>query len=43
MSRKASDGAVSGTGQEDGDTPLCPPLMDGAVEIELTSEEQGQI
>jgi hypothetical protein len=40
---KASDGAGFGTGQQDGDMPLCPPLMDGAVEIELTEEEQGQI
>ena len=41
--RKGSDGAVSDTGQEDRDMPSCPPLMDGAVEIELTEEERGQI
>ena len=38
-----SDGAAFGTGQQDGDTPLCPPLMNGAVEIELTEQERGQI
>ena len=43
LPRNASDGAGSGTGQQDGDTPLCPPLMDGAVEIELTEKERGQI
>ena len=43
LTKEASDGAVSGTGQQDGDTPLCPPLMDGAVEIELTEQERGQI
>ena len=31
--RNASDGAVFGTGQQDGDTPFVSPLMDGAVEI----------
>ena len=38
-----SGSAAFGTGQEVGDTPLCPPLMDGAVEIELTDEERGQL
>ena len=39
----ASAGADSDGGQDEGDKPLCPPLMNGAVEIELTSEERGQI
>jgi hypothetical protein len=39
----ASAGADSDGGQDEGDKPLCPPLMDGAVEIELTQEERGQI
>ena len=43
LPKKASDGAAFGTGQQHGDTPSCPPLMDGAVEIQLTDEEQGQI
>ena len=43
MSKEVSDGAVFGTGQQDGDMTGCPPLLDGAVEIELTEEEQGQI
>ena len=39
----ASAGADFYGGQEQGDKPLCPPLMDGAVEIELTDEERGQL
>jgi len=30
-------------GQQEGDTLSCPHLMNGAVEIELSEEEQGQI
>ena len=41
--KEVSDGAVSGKGQQHGDKPLCPPLMDGAVEIELTEQDRGQI
>jgi hypothetical protein len=40
---KPSIGAVSEGGQSMGDNPLCPPLMDGAVEIELTEEQRGQL
>jgi len=40
---KPSAGAVSEGGQSMGDNPLCPPLMDGAVEIELTEEQRGQL
>ena len=32
----ASAGADFDGGQDEGDKPSCPPLMDGAVEIELT-------
>ena len=42
-SSKPSAGAVSKGGQSMGDNPLCPPLMDGAVEIELTEEQRGQL
>ena len=43
LTKEASDEEAFGTGQQDGDNPLCPPLMDGAVEIELTQQERGQI
>ena len=39
----ASAGTTFDGGQDDGDKPLCPPLMDGAVEIELSDEERGQL
>ena len=39
----ASAGTAFDGGQDDGDKPLCPPLMDGAVEIELSDEERGQL
>jgi RecA-family ATPase len=39
----ASAGADFNGGQDEGDKPLCPPLMDGAVEIQLTDEERGQL
>jgi len=39
----ASAGADFDGGQDEGDKPSCPPLMDGAAEIELTPEERGQI
>jgi len=39
----ASNQAGSNGGQKEGDSLLCPPLMDGAVEIHLTEEERGQI
>jgi RecA-family ATPase len=39
----ASAGTASDGGQDEGDKSLCPPLMDGAVEIQLTDEERGQL
>ena len=39
----ASSQAGFDGGQKEGDSLLCPPLMDGAVEIHLTEEERGQI
>ena len=39
----ASTGTTFDGGQDNGDKPLCPPLMDGAVEIELSDEERGQL
>jgi|TARA_R100000455_G_C6273023_1_gene130231 hypothetical protein len=41
--KESSDEEAFGTGQQYGDNPSCPPLMDGAVEIELTEQERGQI
>ena len=34
----AGAGTASDGGQNEGDKSLCPPLMDGAVEIQLTDE-----
>jgi hypothetical protein len=39
----ASDGAGSDAGQSLGDINLVPELADGAVEIQLTEEQQGQV
>jgi len=39
----ASSQAGFDGGQKEGDSLLCPPLMDGAVEIHLAEEERGQI
>ena len=39
----ASDGAGSDAGQSLGDIELVPELADGAVEIQLTEEQQGQV